>query len=64
MHTDVIRQFDDGALLIRMDERAKFGECVECGRDRPGLYLTGASPFLCMDHADRIDDGGPLAAGQ
>ena len=56
-HNDVIRQFDDGAILIRMKERGQFGQCVECGRDRPGLYLTGAAPFLCMDHADRIDAG-------
>jgi len=56
-HTDVIRRFDDGALLIRMKERGELGQCVECGWDRPGLYLTGQSPFLCADHADRIDDG-------
>ena len=55
--TDVIRQFDDGALLIRMKKRGELGACVECGRDRPGLYLTGAAPFLCPEHTDRIDDG-------
>ena len=56
-HSDVLRQFDDGALLIRMKKAGELGQCEKCGQSRPGLYLTGAAPFLCSEHADRIDDG-------
>jgi hypothetical protein len=57
-HNDVIRQYDDGAMLIRMKQAGELGRCEVCGQSRPGLYLTGQSPFLCTEHADRIDDGG------
>jgi hypothetical protein len=61
MHTEIIRQFDDGRILIHTKVTGAFGECSVCGRDRPGLYMAGAGPLLCEEHADRLDDAGAAA---
>jgi hypothetical protein len=61
MHTEIIRQFDDGRVLVRATVAGTIVECTACGENGPGLYMTGEGPTLCEKHADRLDDRGAAA---